>query len=38
VSGKISALLEDNKVRVELTAVSAGQKVLGRSVAVVRLP
>lgn len=38
VSGKISALLEENRVRVELTAVSAGQKVLGRAVAVVRLP
>ena len=38
VSGKISALLEGNKVRVDLTAMSAGQKVLGRSVAVVRLP
>ncbi len=37
-SGKISALLDDNKVRVDLTAVSAGQKVLGRAVAIVRVP
>ena len=38
VSGKISALLEENRVRVDLTAVSAEQKVLGRAVAVVQLP
>ncbi len=38
VSGKIAALLEDNKVRVDLTALSAGQKVLGRAIAVVRVP
>jgi acyl dehydratase len=38
VSGKIAALLEDNKVRVDLTAMSAGQKVLGRAIAVVRVP
>jgi acyl dehydratase len=38
VSGKIGALLDDNKVRVDLTAISAGQKVLGRAVAVVRVP
>ena len=38
VSGKISALLDDNLVRVDLTAMSAGQKVLGRSIAVVRVP
>jgi acyl dehydratase len=38
VSGKVSALLGDNKVRVDLTAISDGQKVLGKAVAVVRLP
>ena len=38
VSGKVGALLGDNKVRVDLTAVSDGQKVLGRAVAVVRVP
>ncbi|HZU54361.1 MAG TPA: MaoC family dehydratase [Actinocrinis sp.] len=38
VFGKIAALLEDNKVRVDLTAMSAGQKVLGRAIAVVRVP
>ncbi len=38
VTGKIGALLGENKVRVDLTATSAGQKVLGRAVAVVRVP
>ncbi|GGY91169.1 MaoC family dehydratase [Streptomyces olivaceoviridis] len=37
VSGKIGAKLDDNTVRVDLTAMSAGQKVLGMSRAVVRL-
>jgi acyl dehydratase len=37
VSAKVAALLEDNRVRVDLTAISAGQKVLGMSRAVVRL-
>ncbi|MFD3652594.1 MaoC family dehydratase [Streptomyces sp. NPDC058620] len=37
VSGKVAALLGDNRVRVDLTAVSDGQKVLGMSRAVVRL-
>ncbi|MFD5100073.1 MaoC family dehydratase [Streptomyces albidochromogenes] len=37
VSAKIGAVLDDNKVRVDLTAMSAGQKVLGMSRAVVRL-
>ncbi|MFJ6943615.1 MaoC family dehydratase [Streptomyces wuyuanensis] len=37
VSGRVAAKLEDNRVRVDLTAVSAGQKVLGMSRAVVRL-
>jgi acyl dehydratase len=37
VSGKVSALLGDNKARVDLTAISDGQKVLGKAVAVVRL-
>ena len=38
VTGKIGALLGDNRVRVDLTAVSDGQKVLGRATAVVRVP
>lgn len=37
VSGKVAAKLDDNQVRVDLTAMSAGQKVLGMSRAVVRL-
>ncbi|AVZ74727.1 dehydratase [Streptomyces lunaelactis] len=37
VSGKIAVKLDDNRVRVDLTAMSAGQKVLGMSRAVVRL-
>ncbi|MEU9602985.1 MaoC family dehydratase [Streptomyces sp. NPDC048057] len=37
VSGKVAALLDDHAVRVDLTAVSAGQKVLGMARAVVRL-
>ncbi|MFI6286847.1 MaoC family dehydratase [Streptomyces sp. NPDC051018] len=37
VSGKVAALLDDNCVRVDLTAVSGGEKVLGMSRAVVRL-
>ncbi|MFC8916684.1 dehydratase [Streptomyces sp. WAC05374] len=37
VSGKVAAKLDDNRVRVDLTAMSAGQKVLGMSRAVVRL-
>ncbi|MFK0022486.1 MaoC family dehydratase [Streptomyces sp. NPDC090798] len=37
VSGKVAAKLDDNTVRVDLTAMSAGQKVLGMSRAVVRL-
>ncbi|NJP49245.1 MaoC family dehydratase [Streptomyces sp. SBST2-5] len=37
VSGKVGAKLDDNKVRVDLTVTSAGQKVLGMSRAVVRL-
>ncbi|MFI9175362.1 MaoC family dehydratase [Streptomyces lincolnensis] len=37
VSGKIGAKLDDHTVRVDLTATSAGQKVLGMSRAVVRL-
>ncbi|QIQ03225.1 MaoC family dehydratase [Streptomyces liangshanensis] len=37
VSAKIGAKLDDNRVRVDLTATSAGQKVLGMSRAVVRL-
>ncbi|ANS67233.1 hypothetical protein SLINC_5009 [Streptomyces lincolnensis] len=37
VSGKIGAKLDDHTVRVDLTATSAGQKILGMSRAVVRL-
>jgi acyl dehydratase len=37
VTAKVAAKLEDNRVRVDLTAVAAGQKVLGMSRAVVRL-
>ncbi|MHC0431594.1 MaoC family dehydratase [Streptomyces sp. O3] len=37
VSGKVAAKLDDNRVRVDLTAMSAGQKVLGMARAVVQL-
>ncbi|MFD1658855.1 MaoC family dehydratase [Streptomyces caeni] len=37
VGGKVAAKLDDRTVRVDLTAMSAGQKVLGMSRAVVRL-
>ncbi|MEU5364854.1 MaoC family dehydratase [Streptomyces sp. NPDC005925] len=37
VTAKVGAKLDDNTVRVDLTATSAGQKVLGMSRAVVRL-
>ncbi|MEV6952725.1 MaoC family dehydratase [Streptomyces sp. NPDC051183] len=37
VTAKVAAKLEDNRVRVDLTAMSAGQKVLGMSRAVVTL-
>lgn len=37
VSGKVAAKLNDNKVRVDLTVVSEGRKVLGMSRAVVQL-
>ncbi|MFH9860596.1 MaoC family dehydratase [Streptomyces sp. NPDC017202] len=37
VSGKIGAKLDDRTVRVDLTATSGGQKVLGMSRALVRL-
>ncbi|MER6155158.1 MaoC family dehydratase [Streptomyces sp. NPDC001868] len=37
VTAKIGAKLDDQTVRVDLTAMSAGQKVLGMSRAVVRL-
>jgi acyl dehydratase len=37
VSGKVGAKLDDNKVRVDLLAMCAGQKVLGMSRAVVQL-
>ncbi|MCX5123186.1 MaoC family dehydratase [Streptomyces sp. NBC_00347] len=37
VTAKVAAKLDDNRVRVDLTATSAGQKVLGMSRAVVAL-
>ncbi|TXS56412.1 MaoC family dehydratase, partial [Streptomyces sp. t39] len=37
VSGKVAALLDDKRVRVDLLATCAGQKVLGMSRAVVQL-
>ncbi|MFS8203956.1 MaoC family dehydratase [Streptomyces sp. CWNU-52B] len=37
VTGKVAVKLDDNTVRVDLVATSAGQKVLGMSRAVVRL-
>ncbi|WP_329022121.1 MaoC family dehydratase [Streptomyces sp. NBC_00690] len=37
VSGKVAALLEDRRVRVDLVATSAGEKVLTMSRAVVQL-
>jgi acyl dehydratase len=37
VSGKVAVLLDGNRVRVDLTATSAGQKVLGMARAVVQL-
>ncbi|GCB46810.1 MaoC family dehydratase [Streptomyces sp. NL15-2K] len=37
VTGKIAVKLDDSRVRVDLTATSAGQKVLGMSRAVVQL-
>jgi acyl dehydratase len=37
VTGKVAALLDDNRVRVDLVATSAGQKVLGMARATVQL-
>ncbi|WP_407837704.1 MaoC family dehydratase [Streptomyces sp. DSM 116496] len=37
VTAKVGAKLDDNRVRVDLTATSAGQKILGMSRAVVAL-
>ncbi|MEU2181106.1 MaoC family dehydratase [Streptomyces thermolilacinus] len=37
VTGKVAAKLDDRRVRVDLTAMSDGQKVLGMSRAVVQL-
>jgi len=37
VSGKVAAVLDDRRVRVDLVATSGGQKVLGMSRAVVQL-
>ena len=38
VSGQVEEKLDDNRVALALTATSAGNKVLGRARAVVRLP
>lgn len=38
VSGKVAKKLDDHKVQVDLVATTGGQKVLGMSRAVVRLP
>jgi len=38
VSGKVGALLGDNKARVDLVVTSAGHRVLTKPFAVVRLP
>jgi acyl dehydratase len=38
VTGKVSAVNEDGTVRVDLTATSGGEKVLGLARALVRLP
>jgi acyl dehydratase len=37
VTGVVGAILDDGRVRVDLTATSSGQKVLGRAQAVVQL-
>jgi acyl dehydratase len=37
VSGRVTEMLDDRRVRVELTATSAGDKVLGQARAVVQL-
>ncbi|MEV4556610.1 MaoC family dehydratase [Kitasatospora sp. NPDC049285] len=37
VTAKVAALLDDRRVRVDLVATSAGQKVLGMSKAIVQL-
>ena len=38
VAGKVSKALDDGRVQVDLTVTSAGQKVLGKATAVVRIP
>jgi acyl dehydratase len=38
VTGKVSKALDDGRVQVDLTVLSAGQKVLGKASAVVRIP
>ena len=38
VSGKVTKALDAGRVQVDLTVLSAGQKVLGKATAVVRLP
>lgn len=37
VTGTVTEILDDNRVRITLTAMSAGQTVLGKAQAVVRL-
>ena len=37
VSGEVTELLDDQRVRIMLTATYAGQKILGNAVAIVRL-
>ena len=38
VTGKVTKALDDGRVQVDLTVLSAGQKVLGKASAVVRIP
>jgi acyl dehydratase len=38
VAGKVTKALDGGRVQVDLTVLSAGQKVLGKAVAVVRVP
>jgi hypothetical protein len=38
VTGKVAKALDGGRVQVDLTVQSAGQKVLGKATAVVRIP
>jgi acyl dehydratase len=38
VTGKVTKALDGGRVQVDLTVVSTGQKVLGKAIAVVRIP